>query len=401
MDSIQEIVESLAERLGRPVMISDSRNRSLAFSEQTDGIDKFRIEAIVRFRPLPEMMDYIDRAGVEDPDDIVWVPPNPQMQSLSRTRVSVRRNGILLGYIWLINTPQHITNRERTAIYESREIVGKFLLRNQVYRMRDEESIIQDLLSDDLFSRESAIRTISAKLSGIPKIYARSVAIACTADISDPTTIEATIRRAAHKSNSITTFSCTRGSSTWMTLLISKHETSLQDALSSCGAVRREVSREYSKVGHGLRLGIGPSISDLHRLPENYEYALDALRIGRASPGSKSVVAWEELGAYKFLAQIPNGKLQETGICSGLSRLLASDANGTLFRTLEVYLDSAGHVSTASARLRIHRASLYYRLKKIEEISHMDLSSGDDRLTLHIGVRLVHLREPAQIIDPE
>jgi DNA-binding PucR family transcriptional regulator len=39
----------------------------------------------------------------------------------------------------------------------------------------------------------------------------------------------------------------------------------------------------------------------------------------------------------------------------------------------------------------VHRTSLYYRLSRIELISGMDLASGGDRLSLHLGLKLARL----------
>jgi PAS domain S-box-containing protein len=38
--------------------------------------------------------------------------------------------------------------------------------------------------------------------------------------------------------------------------------------------------------------------------------------------------------------------------------------------------------------LVIHRTSLYYRLRRVREISGADLASGDDRLALHLGIEV-------------
>ena len=45
---------------------------------------------------------------------------------------------------------------------------------------------------------------------------------------------------------------------------------------------------------------------------------------------------------------------------------------------------------TAEA-LNLHRATLYYRLQRIEEITGARLKVGEDRLALHLGLRLARL----------
>ncbi|MEO3876485.1 helix-turn-helix domain-containing protein [Nonomuraea sp. B12E4] len=54
-------------------------------------------------------------------------------------------------------------------------------------------------------------------------------------------------------------------------------------------------------------------------------------------------------------------------------------------------MGNAGDVKRTAASLCIHRASLYYRLRRIEEIASVDLSSGDDRLALHLGLKVARL----------
>jgi DNA-binding PucR family transcriptional regulator len=59
---------------------------------------------------------------------------------------------------------------------------------------------------------------------------------------------------------------------------------------------------------------------------------------------------------------------------------------------VEVYLDLGGHANQAAAELGVHRQTLYYRLGKAERLTHRDLSDGDDRLTVHLGLKAGRLR---------
>ena len=42
-------------------------------------------------------------------------------------------------------------------------------------------------------------------------------------------------------------------------------------------------------------------------------------------------------------------------------------------------------------RLHIHRATLYYRLQKVEKVTGVNLADGNDRLALHLGFKLSRL----------
>jgi hypothetical protein len=49
------------------------------------------------------------------------------------------------------------------------------------------------------------------------------------------------------------------------------------------------------------------------------------------------------------------------------------------------------HVKSTAAELWLHRTSLYYRLRRIEEVAGVDLNRGEDRLLCHVALRLSRL----------
>jgi DNA-binding PucR family transcriptional regulator len=75
----------------------------------------------------------------------------------------------------------------------------------------------------------------------------------------------------------------------------------------------------------------------------------------------------------------------------GIERLLADRAHLPLLKTLETYLDLAGSVVETARALRLHRTSLYYRLQRVEELAGTDLKNGDERLSLHLSIKLARL----------
>jgi len=100
----------------------------------------------------------------------------------------------------------------------------------------------------------------------------------------------------------------------------------------------------------------------------------------------RDVVRWEELGAYQLLAPLAGAPLP-----ASLQRLLDHPDGELLVATLEAYLDRAGDAQATAAALFIHRTTLYHRLRRIAEVSGADLRDGDDRLALHVGLRILRL----------
>jgi sugar diacid utilization regulator len=143
--------------------------------------------------------------------------------------------------------------------------------------------------------------------------------------------------------------------------------------------------------GNGVSVAAG--IGDPATLADargSYRQAKQAARvaamIGRAGP----VARWQDLGAYRTLAHLPTGAEAAASLDPRLATLL-DQADGSVIRTLETYLDLAGDAKASAARLSLHRGTLYYRLRKAERIAGVDLRSGCDRLALHLGFKLARL----------
>jgi purine catabolism regulator len=77
-----------------------------------------------------------------------------------------------------------------------------------------------------------------------------------------------------------------------------------------------------------------------------------------------------------------------------IAPLLAYDREhrADLLFTLSVYLRATGSAAQAAEALHIHRNTLSYRLKRVEEITSRSLRSMDDRFELWLGLRAYELR---------
>ena len=74
-----------------------------------------------------------------------------------------------------------------------------------------------------------------------------------------------------------------------------------------------------------------------------------------------------------------------------VARLRAFDAEHSgscLVETLRAYLDHFGDVSAASRALSVHSNSLRYRLRRIAQVSGLDLADPDARLLAQLQLRL-------------
>jgi DNA-binding PucR family transcriptional regulator len=68
------------------------------------------------------------------------------------------------------------------------------------------------------------------------------------------------------------------------------------------------------------------------------------------------------------------------------------DRRGTqLVHTLESVYERHWNLQAAARALHVHVSTLRYRLTRIEELAHVDLGDQDDRLALHLALRIAKL----------
>lgn len=114
-----------------------------------------------------------------------------------------------------------------------------------------------------------------------------------------------------------------------------------------------------------------------------------ALRIQRASGGPEQATIFDDLGVYKVLGSAHDTAAMERFVQEWLGELIAYDAaHGTdLVLTLSEYLDRGGSYQASAQVLTVHRSTLKYRLRRIREVSGLDLGLPDVQFNLQVATR--------------
>jgi purine catabolism regulator len=162
---------------------------------------------------------------------------------------------------------------------------------------------------------------------------------------------------------------------------------------------RAEVLRQrvMEKLG-GLALsaGVGRFHPGLRGLQQSYQEAKQALTIGRDLLGPDSTVFFDELGVYPVLFPLRGSPEVRRFLEETLGPLWEYDERNSteLVKTLETYFSQQGNLSKAAAALHLHRNSLSYRLRRLEEVAGVSLQSMEDRFRLQLALRLQRLAPP-------
>lgn len=136
------------------------------------------------------------------------------------------------------------------------------------------------------------------------------------------------------------------------------------------------------QVTPGLRAGLGDEVTSGAAVT-SLRQARQAVAVGR--PG---LVCFGSIGTFALLA---GGNPAALGslITRLLGRLRHHDdvARGELVRSLRVFLSHNGHWEAAADELGVHRHTLRYRMRKVEELTGRSLDSAQDRMEFWIALQ--------------
>jgi GAF domain-containing protein len=154
-------------------------------------------------------------------------------------------------------------------------------------------------------------------------------------------------------------------------------------------------------TSEGVAIGMSAARSGAGGAGQSLRQAQDAATIARALAPTGGVLAYDDLGAYRYLVHLAVEDAPHDRLCEAVERLLDYDARREtqLLATLEQYLADR-RVGTATARkLFIHANTLRQRLDRIEKLTGIELAT-EDLLSLELAVKLVRLRRAVAVEPP-
>src|SRR5579875_1630933 len=109
---LQRIVDDLAARLGAPTVLEDHVERMVAHSAHSQPIDEVRRESILRRSTRREVMSWFREQGIVASTEPLRFPGLPDRGVLGRLCVPVRHQGLLLGWLFLIDDTERLTGAD-------------------------------------------------------------------------------------------------------------------------------------------------------------------------------------------------------------------------------------------------------------------------------------------------
>jgi sugar diacid utilization regulator len=395
IDQLQALVEDLARCIGAPAVLEDHEQRMVAYSAQDGPIDQVRRDSILMRETRPEVKHWFREFGIVHASSPVRIPSHPELGILGRLCVPVRFRGRLLGFLFLIDDVRRLDGPDIELVERVSRHAGLLLYEDELDR-RLSASVFAQLLAPDPEMRQvAAQQLVEQGLAAADAPHAVVVVRSATVAVPSPEELigEAMLdllRRRVQPG----LLQMARPDHGVLLVPVASADDDRQAAGTAREAAAALVRGMRGKPqGGDVRVitGIGdpqPRLADAHR---SYREALLAAKVAAAVPTVGDLVHWRDLGAFRVLVQVPLGDdVRSCGVDPRLLRLIGCE-DGDLARTVETYLDLGCDAKRTAEQLRLHRATLYYRLAKAVRLTGADLHDGNDRLALHLGFKLARL----------
>ncbi|MFF8814959.1 PucR family transcriptional regulator [Streptomyces pactum] len=414
----QQLVDEISATLGAPATLEDRDFALIAFgAHDSEGdvgelaLDPVRTRSILQRRSTAAVRAWFEGFGIARAQAPLRIPPDPAAGVfMGRICLPALHRGVVRGYVWLLDDG-HLSDLELGGpgaprdprLAQAMETAGRIgaLLASEARADAEAGALLRELLTGPAAGREAARAGLRQALRQAADGPLAVVAVTpWEADPEEdggagsPPQVPGVVAVCAMPGRGGGTDGRRGGGGGRAGALAALVRLRTAGSPETAGTAGERLLRSPRAAGAravdravGGTAGVSDPRRGLDELPEAWREARAAALAARAEGRLGPVAHWSQIGPYRMLAELPDTAPDPA------ARTLLDGTNPELARTAEVFLDCAGQAGRAAAALGVHRQTLYYRLARVEQLTGLDLDSGEDRLLLHIALKTARLRE--------
>ncbi|MFD7497082.1 PucR family transcriptional regulator [Streptomyces sp. NPDC059832] len=369
----QELVDEISGLLGAPATLENRDFGLVAFgahdSDDDTTMDPVRTRSILTRRSTPAVRAWFEGFGITRATGPVRIPAAPEAGVFrGRICLPVRHRGAVLGYVWLLDADPGPTGEQLKAAMEVAARIGALLSEEARAGTDLSREFGAVLTAGRGWQHDMAVAALDEALG--PDAKGLHTLVCVTPWPDDPPSVRTVPSTAA-----LAPVPVTGGLPSLAALVRLRSADVLDPALLAADRLR-------AAAGRGTTAGVAVPRRGLADLAAAWREAVAAARAATAESRFGPVVEWSAIGPYRLLTALPAEASADPAV-----RTLLTPPHKDLARTAEVFLDCAGQASRTAAALGVHRQTLYYRLSRIQQLTGLDLSDGEDRLLLHMALK--------------
>lgn len=386
------LANAVAAMVGGPATIEDPQSRVLAFSSLDEPIDEPRRQTILGRQVPQQWMKRLHEEGIFRKlwatDDVVELDL-PDKGLARRIAIAVRAGSEILGSIWVLEGEEPLGPPAEAALREAARIAALHLIRHRANEDLDRQ-MRGDLLRN-LLDGGGASDHAAARLGIEPKSSFTVIAF----EIQSAEEAMVALQRervldlvSLHCEALGRRVSCVAVEKT-IYALVPTPETLKRSRL--LALVKSIIDRSKAALKTSLRAGIGSTVSNLHETPRSRWEADQVLRSLAAESRGAVVSDIHEMRAHTILIELKDLAAERPHLRAGKIEILAEHdrKRGTAYvPTLQAFLDGFGDIAIAASAINVHPNTFRYRVRRLVELSGIDLNDPTERLVTELQLRL-------------
>ncbi|MFC0561218.1 PucR family transcriptional regulator [Halalkalibacter alkalisediminis] len=394
-DSLEEFVDAISDRLQCPVTIEDSNHHLLAYSSHTDNTDKARISTIIGRRVPERVINRFWKEGViptlNQSDQPLVIPQINEIGLGNRIAVSIRKNNEVLGYIWVLEVGRTLTKEDLTDLKLAASKAKNQLLQLNLQKKKKEKSN-QELLWQMITGDTKNHPDIANQLSKIGLKPNQPLAILLFTFHSIDDELHKKLVYVAKTTQKINLLIQTVDENQLIFLVSPLFQTN------DFNKIAKEFTDIFKAQVHerfgisDIRSGCGYAYENYELIKRSYDEAAKVIALKEIFTKELTEANfYHELGVFRYIDLLQQTEaLQDMSMNPAIQKLQSYDLvhHTNLLETLDVILDKDGHLNEAAKELHCHVNTLNYRLKRIQEITAIQLKDPVQKFGLYLDLKL-------------
>lgn len=380
---IDGIIEVAASLLKNPLIFVDSNYKVLANSDIKYITDALWLENLKNgycsydFIAGAKQLKSVQKAINEDAVFEVNCRASNTLKLISRVVI----DGKHIGSIILLVSRKPYTSKDMELLYLTSKIMGEEMKKNNFYRNAGNvaySELLYDILEDKIINS----KVLKERMKSSEIILSKKLSVLAI-DISK---YKSTKQNTRHLTVNLSSFFPDSNTVYYK-----------DNVIIICDYDRSNVNlkvfdqfKGFLKT-NGLKVGVSKGFSDMMFLKKYYGQSVKALEIGENIDPENLCIFYSDIQFYDLISLTDNKINYSEYYHPALIKLSEYDCknNSDLFNTLYIYLKNNQNSLKTSKELFVHRNTMSYRIKKIINLTSIDLTCSETVFNIMFSYKIM------------
>ncbi|GAB3794271.1 PucR family transcriptional regulator [Virgibacillus kimchii] len=389
-DSLDELADYIGDFFDCPITIEDANHHVVAYSKHKENVDEARIATIMNRKVPDKVLNGLWKNGVMpkliDSNEPVLIPEITEIGLGNRVAISIWKKSEVLGFIWIHTSDKTLTQEALSLLKEASEQVKKLLLAKQSGKRNAEENY-KDFFWQLLTGSQKDPNEIHKQARHFNVTLKDNLTVVVFR-FSDKITeqMEKHAYYLAETQTQVQVIFRLFDENEFILLVRIIKSEEVTDRLNEF------IEQFIHRISTQLKLqkinGAAGLVYDAAtHMNHSYKEAMHTIHLQSYIPDElEHTFLYEDLGIYKFIDDLYKIWKQQSKKNKYIRRLQEYDGKNqtSLLKTLYYFLQADSNVHRAAKQLFIHQNTMNYRLKRISEVSGLDLKDPVQKTAVYI-----------------